>query len=170
VFFDEVSVPDGALLGPLDGGWSALRPGFALERTLLAAICVGATADILGLCTEYAKQRRAFGSPIGSFQLVADRLVQMRIANEAAAAHVERAAEAIDGGDPEAATLASIAKLKASETYVTATRDGAQVFGGYGFTEEYPIGRHYRDAKYMEIGGGTSEVQKIIVARSMGLM
>jgi len=82
---------------------------------------------------------------------------------------VSRAAAAIDAGRPDAAILAAMAKLHATEAYVSAARDGVQVFGGYGYTEDYPVARHYRDAKFMEIGGGTSEIQTMIIARSMGL-
>ena len=169
VFIEEAEVPVEDVLGEPDRGWEQLRAGLALERTLVAAICVGAMTQLLQLATDYAKQREAFGKPIGSFQLVAARLVRMRTAIDAADLLVGRAAAAIDAGRPDAPTLAAVAKLHATEAYVTATRDATQVFGGYGFTEEYPVGRHYRDAKYMEIGGGTSEIQTLIIARSMGL-
>jgi len=74
----------------------------------------------------------------------------------------------VDAGRPSEID-ASLAKLHATRSYVSATREGVQIFGGYGFTEEYPIARHYRDAKYLEIGGGTSEIQKLIIGRSMGV-
>jgi alkylation response protein AidB-like acyl-CoA dehydrogenase len=169
VFLTDVAVTRDSVLGPLHGGWEALRQGLALERTLLAAICTGATGQILALCLDHAQQRRAFGRAIGGFQMVGAALTQLRVALDASSLLVDRAAAAIDAGAPDAAVLASIAKLHAAEAYVTATRVGTQVFGGYGFTEEYPVGRHYRDAKFMEIGGGTSEIQTMIVARSMGL-
>jgi alkylation response protein AidB-like acyl-CoA dehydrogenase len=169
VFLEDVEVPLDAVLGPLDRGWESLRAGLASERMLVSAICVGAMHQILDLCVAYAREREAFGQPIGAFQLVAERIVNMRVAMEAADLLVSRAATAIDERRPDAAVLAAVAKLHATEAYVTATRDGVQVFGGYGFTEEYPVARHYRDAKFMEIGGGTSEIQKMIIARSMGL-
>ncbi|MEX2106632.1 MAG: acyl-CoA dehydrogenase family protein [Solirubrobacterales bacterium] len=169
VFFEDVEVPLDAVLGPLDGGWAAMRPGLALERTLLAAICVGATEQVLELCAEHARERRAFGRPIGGFQLVADKLVEMRVDLAAGELLVDAAALAIDAGDAGAALRASIAKLHASRAYADAAREGVQVFGGYGYTEEYPVARHYRDAKFMEIGGGTSEIQKVVIARSLGL-
>lgn len=169
VFLDDVEVTTADVLGPLHGGWETLRDGLALERTLISAICVGATRQILDLCVEYAQQRMAFGKPIGSFQLVAARIVNMRVQMDAADLLVARAAAAIDEDRPEAGDLAAVAKLHATEAYVSATRDGVQVFGGYGFTEEYPVARHYRDAKFMEIGAGTSEIQTMIIARSMGL-
>lgn len=169
VFLDDVEVPVDSLLGPEGHGWEGLRPGLAVERVLVAAICVGAMQNILDLCVEYARSREAFGHPIGSFQLVASRIVRLRVAMEAADLLVARAAAAIDEGRKDAPILASVAKLYATEAYVSASRDGTQVFGGYGFTEEYPVARHYRDSKFMEIGGGTSEIQTMIIARAMGL-
>jgi alkylation response protein AidB-like acyl-CoA dehydrogenase len=169
LFLADVEVPADRLLGPLDQGWASLRPGFALERTLLAAICVGGTEDVLEAATRHAAERVAFGQPIGRFQLVADKLVGIRVGVEAASLLVARAAAAIDAG-AGAEVEAAIAKLYAAEAYVSAAREGVQVFGGYGFTSDYPVSRHYRDAKFMEIGGGTSEIQKVIIARSMGLL
>jgi alkylation response protein AidB-like acyl-CoA dehydrogenase len=169
VFLDDVQVPIDAVLGPLHQGWESLRAGLANERLLVAAICVGAMHQILDLCVAYARQREAFGQPIGAFQLIAARLVNLRVQMEASDLLVSRAAAAIDAGRPDAAILAAMAKLHATEAYVSAARDGVQVFGGYGYTEDYPVARHYRDAKFMEIGGGTSEIQTMIIARSMGL-
>lgn len=169
VFFEDVEVPPGAVLGPLDEAWAAMRPGLALERTLLAAICAGASEAVLDLCVDHARERQAFGRPIGEFQHVADKLVEMRVALTATDLLVDAAAAAIDAGDAGATVSASIAKLHASRSYADAAREGVQVFGGYGYTEEYPVARHYRDAKFMEIGGGTSEIQKVVIARSLGL-
>lgn len=168
VFFDGVRVAEEDVLGPLHEGWAALRPGLALERLLLAAISVGATAHVLELSAAHAGERVTFGQPIGSHQLVLDKLVEMRLALEAGDLLTWRAAEGVDAGRPSEID-ASLAKLHATRSYVSATREGVQIFGGYGFTEEYPIARHYRDAKYLEIGGGTSEIQKLIIGRSMGV-
>jgi alkylation response protein AidB-like acyl-CoA dehydrogenase len=124
---------------------------------------------VLELSCAHARARKTFGQPIGSFQLILDKLVEMRVALEAGDLLTWRAAAAVDAGEP-ADIDAAVAKLHAKRAYVTATREGVQVFGGYGFTDEYPIARHYRDAKYLEIGGGTSEIQKLIIGRSMGLL
>lgn len=169
VFFSDVGVPGDRLLGPLDRGWPSLRPQLTLERVLLAAICVGAMEDVLGAATGYAKERVAFGQSIGRFQLVADKLVSMRVAIEAAGLLVDNAASAIDGGET-GDVEAAVAKLYAAEAYVSSAREGVQIFGGYGYTDEYPVARHYRDSKFMEIGGGTSEIQKVIIARALGLL
>ena len=170
VFLDDVVVSAGELVGTAGHAWRELRLGLAKERLFLAAISVGAMQDVVERSTSYARDRRAFGQPIGGFQLVADKIVRMRMSLDAATALVRDAARRLDAGDPSATVAASVAKLFCTEAYVTATREGAQVFGGYGFIDEYPIARHYRDAKYLEIGGGTSQVQTIVIARSMGLL
>lgn len=169
VFLDDVVVPDDALLGPLDGAWDALRPGLAGERTYVAATCAGALENVIDLSTTYAREREAFGQPIGRFQFIGGKLADMKVNLETSKLLTFNAARKIDAGD-DAGVEAAMAKLVASESYVEGTRDGVQIFGGYGYTEEYPIARHYRDAKWTEIGGGTSEILRIIIGRSMGVM
>ncbi len=169
VFLADVRVPASALLGSRGEAWAALGGGLALERTLLAAICVGALEQVLEVARAHARERQAFGRPIGSFQLVSAKLADIKVALEASRLLTLQAAAAADRDDPEAPVLAAIAKLHASESYVDGARQALQVLGGYGFTEDYPLARHYRDAKFMEIGGGTSEIQRVIIARSLGL-
>jgi alkylation response protein AidB-like acyl-CoA dehydrogenase len=170
VFLDDVYVPDDELLGTPENAWRELGPGLARERLYLAAISVGALTDLIGRTVEYASSRETFGRPIGGHQLIADKIVRMRIAADAGAGLVRHAAELVDAGAADdAIAAASVAKLHTTEAYVSAAREATQVFGGYGFTEDYPVARHYRDCKYLEIGGGTSEIQTIVIARSMGL-
>jgi alkylation response protein AidB-like acyl-CoA dehydrogenase len=169
VFLEDVRVPSSTLLGTRGEAWTALRGGLALERALLAAICVGALEQVLEVATAHARDRRAFGRTIGSFQMVSAKLADIRVALEASRLLTLSAAEAADGEDPEAPVLAAIAKLHASEAYVDGSRQALQVLGGYGFTEDYPLARHYRDSKFMEIGGGTSEIQRVLIARALGL-
>jgi alkylation response protein AidB-like acyl-CoA dehydrogenase len=169
VFFGDVEVRADAVIGDPGQGWSLARSGLAKERTFLAAICAGALQDLVQLCAEYARERQAFGAPIGSFQMIGAKIVDMRVHAAAARSLVADVAAAL-GGDVPPVVEASVAKLFASESYITATRAAVQVFGGYGFTEEYAVGRHYRDAKYLEIGGGSSEIQRLIIGRSMDLM
>jgi alkylation response protein AidB-like acyl-CoA dehydrogenase len=169
VFLEEVHVPGSALLGTRGEAWTALRGGLALERALLAAICVGALQQVLEVASAHARDRRAFGRPIGSFQMVSSRLADIKVAVEASRLMTLSAAEAADREDPEAPVLAAMAKLHASEAYADGSRRALQVLGGYGFTEDYPLARHYRDSKFMEIGGGTSEIQRVLIARSLGL-
>lgn len=169
VFFTDVRVSLSEVLGGLNKGWQDLALGLAKERIALAALSVGALDDLLERCLEHAQNRESFGKPIASHQMIADKLVEMRIALESARALTLHAADLDDLGDPSAVELASMAKILATRSYAMATREAVQIFGGYGFTDEYPVSRHYRDCKYLEIGGGTSEIQKIIVARGMGI-
>lgn len=169
VFLDDVFVPDEDVLGDVDGGWACVTAGLALERVCLAAISAGALRNLLGLCVAYALQREAFGRPIAGHQLVGQKLVEMRVAIDASRGLIRQAAELVLAGDASAPAAASVAKLYATRAYAEATREGVQVFGGYGFTDDYPVSRHYRDCKYLEIGGGSSEIQTIIVGRAMGL-
>lgn len=169
VFFTETRVPSSDMLGEYGQGWTGLARGLAKERLLLAALSVGALQDLLNRCLDHAGSRTAFGKSISSHQLIADKLVEMRVAIESAHALTMRAADLADADAPEASDVAAMAKLFATRAYVSATREAVQIFGGYGFTDEYPVSRHYRDCKYLEIGGGTSEIQKIVIARSMGI-
>ena len=101
--------------------------------------------------------------------MVSAKLADIKVELEASRLLTLEAAAAADRDDPSAPEQAAIAKLHASEAYAEGARQALQVLGGYGFTEDYPLARHYRDAKFMEIGGGTSEIQRVIIARSLGL-
>jgi alkylation response protein AidB-like acyl-CoA dehydrogenase len=169
VFLDDVFVPDDDVLGQPGEGWSIVTAGLALERVCLAAISAGALRNVLDLCLAHALQRETFGRVIGGHQMIGQKLVEMRVAIDASRGLVKQAAQLVAVGDPSAPGAASVAKLYATRAYAEATREGVQVFGGYGFTDEYPVSRHYRDCKYLEIGGGSSEIQTIIVGRAMGL-
>ena len=168
IFLDDVHVPRHAVLGELDGGWPALIPGLAQERLYLAALSVGAMRDVTERCSEHALVRSTFGKPLSSHQLVADKIIEMRVAIDRCRGLVKQAAALVDLGHPDAITAASVAKLEATRSYVSACREAVQVFGAYGFTDELAVSRHYRDCKYLEIGGGSSEIQKIVIGRSMG--
>ena len=120
---------------------------------------------------QYAGERTTFGVPIGAKQGVAFQIADLKVMAEAARVLTYKAAALKDAGRPvaEFKQAAAIAKLYATEAAVSATRIATQVFGGYGFMEEYPVARFYRDAKVLEIGEGTSEVQRMLIARSLGL-
>jgi alkylation response protein AidB-like acyl-CoA dehydrogenase len=169
VFLADVTVSQDAVLGVVNEGWAGLHPGLARERLYLAALSVGALHDLLDRCLAYAQERTAFRKSLGSHQLIAQKIVEMRVALESARALVSSAARMVDEGAQDAVTFASIAKLQATRSYVSAAREAVQIFGGYGFTDDFPVSRHYRDCKYLEIGGGTSEIQTIVIARAMGL-
>ena len=169
VFFDDVRVGADMVLGAHDRGWPLLREGLAKERLFLAAISLGALCDVIGRSLDYATTREVFGRPIGSHQMIGSKIVRARVAADAAGGLIRNTAATVDRDGAGAAVDAAVAKLFATEAYVDAARDGVQILGGYGYTEELPMARHYRDCKYLEIGGGTSEIQTIVIGRSMGL-
>jgi len=117
---------------------------------------------------RYATEREAFGRPIGAFEAIQFKLADMRVAVETACLAYLRAAWLKDHGRPYKAE-AAIAKLHASEAAVSCAREAVQVHGGYGYMEELPVARFYRDAKVLEIGEGTSEIQRLLIARDLGL-
>ena len=131
---------------------------------MAVGIARGALEDSL----EYANQRQQFGRPIGKFQAIRWMVADMATEVDAARLLVHRAAFLEDKGLPFSKE-ASMAKLFASEMAMRSTRNAIQIFGGYGYTREYPIERYYRDIKLCEIGEGTSEVQRIVIAKKLGL-
>ncbi|MEJ7743395.1 MAG: acyl-CoA dehydrogenase family protein [Nocardioidaceae bacterium] len=137
----------------------------------IAALAVGCIQACLDLSVQYAGERTTFRVPIGSKQGVAFQIADLQVMAEASRVLTYKAAALKDAGRPmaEFKQAAAIAKLYATESAVTATRIATQVFGGYGFMEEYPVARFYRDAKVLEIGEGTSEVQRMLIARGLGL-
>ena len=147
-----------------------------MQPTAIAALAVGCIQACLDLSVEYALDRQTFGVPIGRKQGVAFQVADLEVMLHASRLLTYRAAaikDAMDRGEGgstnEFKQAAAIAKLYATESAVTATRIATQVFGGYGFMEEYAVARLYRDAKVLEIGEGTSEVQRMLIARGLGL-
>jgi butyryl-CoA dehydrogenase len=170
--FDDARVPSDHLLGERGRGYAQFLSTLDDGRIAISALAVGCIQACLDLCVEYAGERTTVGDvPIGTKQGVAFPIADLAVMAEAGRALTYQAAALKDGGagHAELKRAASIAKLYTSEAAVTATRVATQVFGGYGFMEEYPVARFYRDAKILEIGEGTSEVQRILIARSLGL-
>ncbi len=169
--FSDARVPADHLLGRRGRGYAQFLATLDDGRVAIAALAVGLIEGCLELCREYAGERQTFGVPIGSKQGVAFQLADLAVMAAAGRALTYRAAAMKDAGrtGPDFKQAASIAKLYTSEAAVTATRVATQVFGGYGFMEEYPVARFYRDAKILEIGEGTSEVQRLLIARGLGL-
>jgi len=169
--FDNCRVPEANLLGPKGRGFAQFLATLDDGRVAIAALALGLARACLEHSVSYAQSRRSFGVPIGRKQGVAFQLSDLAVAVEASRLLVYKAAWLKDSGASmkEFKQAASIAKLYATEAAVTATRTATQVFGGYGFMEEYPIARFYRDAKVLEIGEGTSEVQRILIGRGLGL-
>jgi butyryl-CoA dehydrogenase len=170
--FDDVRVPETHLLGERGRGLAQFLSTLDDGRVAIAALAVGCIQACLDMSVQYAGERTTFGVPIGSKQGVAFQVADLEVMLEAARALTYRAAALKDAGRPakEFKHAAAIAKLHATESAVTATRIATQIFGGYGFMEEYPVTRFYRDAKVLEIGEGTSEVQRMLIARGLGLL
>ncbi|MGN6523078.1 MAG: acyl-CoA dehydrogenase family protein [Actinomycetes bacterium] len=169
--FTGARVPEGNLLGQRGKGFAQFLATLDDGRIAISALATGCLQACLEMATRYANERQAFGGPIGRKQGVAFQIADIAVATEAARLLTYKAAWLKDSGAPAAQVkqAASIAKVYSTEAAVTATRSCAQVHGGYGFTEEYPIARFYRDAKILEIGEGTSEVQRMLIARGRGL-
>jgi isovaleryl-CoA dehydrogenase len=164
----DCEVPADALLGSATSGREILMAGLDSERIVMAAEAVGIAQGALEASTKYAKERRQFGRPIAEFQLIRQKLADMYVETQAARALTYRAAQLADSGRHEGLTaLASACKLYSSEVAMRATTQAVQVFGGYGYINEFPVERFMRDAKLMEIGGGTSEIQRHIIAREL---
>jgi short-chain 2-methylacyl-CoA dehydrogenase len=169
--FTDVAVPEDHLLGERGHGYGQFLAILTDGRVAIAALALGCIRACRDLAVAYAGERSSFGGPIGRKQGVAFPLADLDVMAAAAHQLVYAAAAMRDAGaEPRAFNrAAAIAKLYATESAVTATRIATQVFGGYGFMEEYPIARFYRDAKVLEIGEGTSEVQRLLIARGLGL-
>jgi len=169
--FDGVRVPADHLLGERGRGYAQFLATLDDGRIAIAALAVGCIQACLELSVKYAGERTTFGGPIGRKQGVAFQIADLAVMAEAGRELTYKAAALKDAGAPTGVLkqAASIAKLYTSEAAVTATRIATQVFGGYGFMEEYPVARFYRDAKILEIGEGTSEVQRMLIARGLGL-
>jgi short-chain 2-methylacyl-CoA dehydrogenase len=169
--FEDCRVPEDHLLGERGSGFRQFLATLDGGRVAIAALAVGLVQACLDETLAYAKTRKAFGVSIGSKQAIAFQIADLRVAAEAARLLTYKAAALIDAGRPrtEVKQAAAMAKLFSSEAAMTATRVATQVFGGYGFMEEYPVARFYRDAKILEIGEGTSEIQRLVLARGLGL-
>ncbi|QDP95692.1 acyl-CoA dehydrogenase [Microlunatus elymi] len=174
--FAGVRVPEDHLLGARGRGYAQFLAILDDGRVAIAALALGCVRACRDLALAYAGQRKAFGVPIGRKQGIAFQLADLDVMAHTAELLVYSAAAMRDGIDSGAGPgpaayrrAASIAKLQTTEYAVSATRIASQVFGGYGFMEEYPIARFYRDAKILEVGEGTSEVQRLLIARGLGL-
>jgi short-chain 2-methylacyl-CoA dehydrogenase len=174
--FADARVPEANLLGERGRGYAQFLATLDDGRVAIAALAVGCLQACLDMSLQYAGERQTFGGPIGRKQGLAFQVADLEVMLQASRLLTYRAAAMKDSmaGPGGASTkdfkqAAAVAKLYATESAVTATRIATQVFGGYGFMEEYPVTRFYRDAKVLEIGEGTSEVQRMLIARGLGL-
>ncbi|MFZ2501184.1 MAG: acyl-CoA dehydrogenase family protein [Nocardioides sp.] len=170
--FTHARVPEDHLLGQRGRGFAQFLATLDDGRVAIAALAVGCLQACVDLTTAYATERQTFGVPIGRKQGVAFQIADLEVMLRASRALTYQAAAMKDAATTPTAAFkqaAAVAKLYATESAVTATRIATQVFGGNGFMEDYPVARFYRDAKVLEIGEGTSEVQRMLIARGLGL-
>ena len=169
IFLDDCIVPKENLLGEENKGAAILMSGLNTERILLGAMSVGIARGAYEYALNYAKERIQFGKPIASFQLIQHKLANMAMEIEAARLLTYKAAAMADKGilGLEGNVRASYAKLYGSELCMRATTEAVQILGGYGYTKDFPVERMMRDAKLQAIGGGTSEIEALIIARNI---
>jgi alkylation response protein AidB-like acyl-CoA dehydrogenase len=168
LFFDDVRVPAANQVGPRGQGYKQFLRILDEGRIAIAALGVGLAQGCIDECLRYVRERRAFGHAIGEYQAIQFKVADMEVrAHTARLAYYAAAAKMLAGQDFK--HEAAIAKLVASNAAMDNAREATQIFGGYGFMNEFPVGRFYRDAKILEIGEGTSEVQRMLIARGMGL-
>jgi len=166
--FQDCRVPAANLVGERGRGYAQFLQTLDEGRVAIAAIGVGLAQGCVDECVKYAQEREAFGRKIGEYQAIQFKIAEMEARTHIARLAYYEAASRMLRGEPFKRE-ASIAKLVSSEAAMDNAREATQVFGGYGFMNEYPVGRFYRDAKILEIGEGTSEVQKMLIARELGL-
>lgn len=166
--FTDVRVPEQNLLGERGRGYANFLQILDEGRIAIAALATGAAQGCVDECVKYARDRSAFGQPIGRFQAIEFKIARMEARAYAARTAYYDAAALMLAGKPFK-KQAAIAKLLASEAAMDNARDGTQIHGGYGFMNDYPVARHYRDSKILEIGEGTTEVQLMLIAREIGL-
>jgi len=166
--FQNVRVPASNLLGARGRGYANFLHALDEGRIAISALSVGAAQGCVDEALRYAKERKAFGKYIGEHQSIAFKIAEMQARTHVARLAYYHAAQLMMTGK-DFKTEASIAKLVSSEAAMDNARAASQIFGGYGFMDEYLVARHYRDSKILEVGEGTSEVQKILIARSLGL-
>lgn len=168
VYLTDVVVPRGNLVGPLDKGWSVMLSNIELEKVIISGGYLGAAQATLDEMLAFAKTRQAFGRPVGSFQALAHAMADLQVEIDSARLLAYRAAWLLAQGKP-CGREGSMAKLKGSETYVAAARLGMQVCAAHGFSTESVMSFRYRESIVATISGGTSQIQRNAIARTMGL-
>jgi acyl-CoA dehydrogenase len=168
VFYSDVRVPHTALLGEEDKGWEAVDSYLWYERLCLSAARTGAALAAFDYALDYAKNRQQFGQTIGKFQAISHKLADMKVMLDVSRMLTYRFAWLMDQGEATRHD-AAVLKLYTGETYKAVSDLGLQILGGYGYCMEYPMQRFFRDSRLAVIGGGTSEIQRNIIARGLGL-
>ncbi|MFV0317875.1 MAG: acyl-CoA dehydrogenase family protein [Microthrixaceae bacterium] len=168
VGLDEVRVDGSAIIGEVNKGWRALHKALDAERIAVAAICTGLAQRCTDMALEYGQQREQFGQPIASFQAISHMLVDMETETEASRLLSYEAAWLTDQGKPSS-KVASMAKTFATEAATRQATRGMQILGGYSYTKEFEMERFYREAKLYEVAGGSTQIQRNIIAKEMGI-
>ncbi|HMA26438.1 MAG TPA: acyl-CoA dehydrogenase family protein [Solirubrobacterales bacterium] len=166
ISLDEIAVPDDAMLGKIGDGFKVAMSALDNGRYSVAAGCVGICDGCVDASVAYAKERKQFGVPIGSFQLVQELIAEMVVKRDAARLLVFRAGELKDRGEPNTLET-SIAKYYATEAAVECANAAIQVHGGSGYVDDYPVERYLRDARVTTLYEGTSQIQKLIIGRAL---
>lgn len=166
IFLTDVRIPAENVIGEVNSGWSNVLKTLDYERCCLSGVNVGAAQSVLDKALAYTQEREQFGQKISSFQLTRAKLADMEMEIDAARLLLYRSALLVDKGVPNNKESA-IANLASSETYVRAALNGMRMMGGWGYLMEFDMQRHFRDSKLAEIGGGTSEILRVVISREM---
>ena len=164
--FNDCEVPDENVMGPVNGGVGVLMSGLDYERTVLAGIQLGIMQACLDSVLPYVRERKQFGKPIGSFQLIQAKVADMYVALNSARAYVYQVARACDAGKTTRFDAAG-AILIASESAFRVAGEAVQALGGAGYTKDWPVERYLRDAKLLDIGAGTNEIRRMLIGREL---
>jgi len=166
VIFEDVKIPKSALIGPEDGGFKVAMKTFDRSRPWIAASATGVIRRALEESTTYALERKTFGVPIAQHQAIQFMLAEMAIAYETTRLLTHKAAWQVDRGELSS-IVSAYAKAYGADAAMRVTTDAVQIFGGYGYTKEYPVEKLMRDAKLLQIYEGTSQIQRIVIARNL---
>ncbi len=164
--FQDVAVSEKNILGEIDKGYIVVMNGLDIERAFFAAMGVGAMEECLELSLKYAKERNQFGQPIANYQLIQMKLADIFTHLELSRTYVYHVIKKAQNGE-RVSKEAAAAILFTSEKAMSAVYQCSQIFGGYGYMKDFPVERFYRDVRLMEIGGGTSEIRRLIIAREL---
>jgi isovaleryl-CoA dehydrogenase len=164
--FNDCEVPDANVMGPVNGGVGIMMSGLDYERAVLAGIQLGIMQACLDVVLPFVRERKQFGKPIGSFQLMQGKIADMYVALNSARAYVYAVARSCDAGKITRFDAAG-AILLASESAVKVANEAIQALGGAGYTKDWPVERFYRDAKLLDIGAGTNEIRRMLIGREL---
>jgi acyl-CoA dehydrogenase len=166
VIFEDVKIPKSALVGTEDGGFKVAMKTFDKSRPWIAAMATGVIRRALEESRDYSLERKTFGVPIAQHQAIQFMLAEMAIAYESTRLLTHKAAWMVDKGDLSS-IVSSYAKAYGADAAMRCTTDAVQIFGGYGYTKEYPVEKLMRDAKLLQIYEGTSQIQRVVIARNI---